>query len=281
MSVFQPLMTVTQRIAILDLGTNSIRFDVHRVHPTGQTELLKREKAMVRLGEGVFLSGRLNLAARARTLEALRRFRRIADDLGVPNIVAFATATLREAEDAPDFVKEVRRVTGIALRIISGEEEAKLIAEGILAHEKRARGRTALIDIGGGSTEVTICRNRHILHCTSFPLGVARLQQVFLKSIPPRAGDDGGSLAVDELRQHIRSVLLPTLIGESWPRVKRIVGSSGSIRALTRIAGNGKGVEHGALSRLITRMIPMQREELERIPGMEPKRIDPTRPGPF
>ena len=123
------------RIGIIDLGTNSVRFDIHSVAPQGEAHLLHREKLMIRLGEGVFLNGQLDPQAVLRGVHAFMSFKNTAERFQVVKIVAFATSALREAKDAQQFVDKIRQKTQIEIRIISGEEEAKLIALGILIHE--------------------------------------------------------------------------------------------------------------------------------------------------
>ncbi len=267
------------RFGIIDLGTNSVRFDVHQVGSDGRARLLHREKLMVRLGQGVFLKGRLNAEARHRTVQAFRSFARTCDDLSVKRVLAFGTSALREANDKSVLIDEIRAASGIEVKVISGAEEARLISRGILSHEERINGRFALIDIGGGSTEISICQGRKVLHSESFPLGTARLQQVFLKSSPPQ--QKNGRDPVDELRKYIRSVLLPVLSGQmrdkKWPKVDRVLGSSGTIKVIYRIlrkSGSNKQPLQKGLSKLVSEMEGMGPIELIAIPGMEAKRVD-------
>src|SRR5690606_5540933 len=106
------------------------------------------EKLMVRLGQGVFTEAKLNSEAIRRTLHAFSSFQKTAEDFRVDRIVAFGTAALREASDGTKFLNLIRERTGIELRVISGLEESKLIALGILENEKLPKGRFGLIDIG-------------------------------------------------------------------------------------------------------------------------------------
>jgi exopolyphosphatase/guanosine-5'-triphosphate,3'-diphosphate pyrophosphatase len=270
-------MNSVKRIGIIDLGTNSVRFDVQKIGPGKEVRCLHREKQMVRLGEGVFVKGTLDPKATIRALNAFSRFKAIATDLHVDRIIAFGTSTLREVRDSGQFLEKISRKTGIDLRIISGEEEAKLIASAILCFEPHAKGKYALVDIGGGSTEISICRDNSIDHCVSFPLGAARLQQVFLKTIPPQKKNSSNQSAVEELRTYIQHALLSELIAEDWPRVKRIIGSSGSIRAISKIMKETLGtkvIHKTELSKLVKQISSMTKEDLLTVPGMEPKRID-------
>jgi exopolyphosphatase/guanosine-5'-triphosphate,3'-diphosphate pyrophosphatase len=234
---------------------------------------------MVRLGQNVFLDGKLDPAAIRRTLQAFTSFRQTALDLQTSKIVAFGTSALREAGDSDKLLNLIRTKTGIDVRVISGTEEARLIALGILSNEKvLGKGRFALLDIGGGSSEISICRGREVFHSESFPLGTARLQQVFLKSSPPAPPSKGELGAIEQLRRYIRGILLPKIISEEWPRVDRILGSSGTIRALARInkktGGSGKAIDYKELKKLVKTMSTMTTTELIGLPGMEARRVD-------
>ncbi len=263
------------RIGIIDLGTNSIRFDIHEIISRKRHHRLFREKLMIRLGEGVFLNGKLNKFATERCVIALKGFAEKCAGLGVQKIIAVGTSALRDAADGQVFVQRVKRETGIRVRIISGEEEALLIAEGVLHHERKLSGKFALVDIGGGSTEITICDGREILYTASFNLGVARLQQLFLKGSPPRSSIPGQD-PILVLREHIRQTLLQK--GKTWPDVKKIVGSSGTVRALSRLQ-KGLKKERGtftkkSLSKLVVELSPLTSAELMLRAKMEPKRVD-------
>lgn len=257
------------RVAIIDLGTNSVRFDVHSLAETGKAKLLHREKLMIRLGQGVFLKGKMDPAAVERAVEAIELFKQIATGLRVRKIVAFGTSALREAADSGKLLQSVKARSGIEIKVISGREEAKLIAQGILANESMPKGRYALVDIGGGSTEISVCRGQEILRGDSFPLGTARLQQVFLKRSPPRDG------SVSQLRAYISNLLEQKMTSGKWPHCDTIIGSSGTVRALARLI-NKKGDAYSVkdLSELVTDMVKMNTTQLLEVPGMEAKRVD-------
>ncbi|MBI2606862.1 MAG: Ppx/GppA family phosphatase [Deltaproteobacteria bacterium] len=259
------------RIAIIDLGTNSVRFDVQQVSHDGRIRQLHREKLMVRLGQGVFLGGKLDPTASRRAIEALASFRKVAHELRANKIVAFATSALREAADRERFLALARKKLGIEVRIISGLEEAKLIALGILSNERNVKGRVALVDIGGGSSEISLCKGGDVVRSESFSLGTARLQQVFLKSNPPRPE------AIEQLRRHIRGVLLSRLIADGWPKVGLIIGSSGTTRTLAKMAkkdDDAKSISRAELKKLVRQLAKLDTTELLDLPGMEARRVD-------
>lgn len=265
------------RIGIIDLGTNSVRFNVHSIGRNGKPRLLHQEKLMIRLGEGVFLKGKLDTKAVHRALDAFISFRHTATLLQAEQIIAFATSALREASDAETLTHLIREKTHIDIRVISGEEKAQLIAMGILANEKSLKGKFGLVDIGGGSTEISVCRGKKILYSSSFPLGTARLQQVFLKTSPPQSIKGTDVEPISALRRNIKATLLPKLILEGWPKISRIIGSSGTIRALERILRKvfpNSSLNRKNLAKLIKMMRKMTRAELNQIPGMEARRVD-------
>jgi exopolyphosphatase/guanosine-5'-triphosphate,3'-diphosphate pyrophosphatase len=257
------------RVAIIDLGTNSVRFDVHSLAENGSSKLLHREKLMIRLGQGVFLKGKMDPAAIERTVEAMEHFRQIASGLRVRKVVAFGTSALREAVDSSLLVDNVKKRTGIEIKVISGKEEAKFIAQGILANEEPPKGRFALVDIGGGSSEISLARGFEVIKGDSFPLGTARLQQLFLKRSPPREG------AVKQLRDYIANILRQKMLAEKWPSCELILGSSGTVRAIARLVDKKKD-EYSIknLSDLVDEMGKMTTTQLLEIPNMESKRVD-------
>jgi|GEM_PF-379552 len=293
------------RLGIIDLGTNSVRFDVHQVLPRKRAisplrlgpnangplgpkksrkirpsvKLLHREKWMVRLGQDVFTTGKLHPDAIKRTLQAFKSFQITINDLHVDRIIAFGTSALREASDGQTLIDQLETMTGVRIRIISGTEEAKLIARGILAHEDTPSQAFALVDIGGGSTEISICKKNNILYSASFPLGTARLQQMFLKKVPAH-NDTKESLI--PLRRYIRSILLTKLLSEEWPKVKLVLGSSGTVKAIARLRPEKnlkKPFSRNQLERIVKTIAKLSASELLDLEGMEAKRVDMIVPG--
>jgi exopolyphosphatase/guanosine-5'-triphosphate,3'-diphosphate pyrophosphatase len=274
------------RLAVIDLGTNSIRFDVHEISSNRkglvQHRRLYREKTMVRLGQDLFLAGKLSNEGKRRTLEAVYSFKETMDALDVDKIVAFGTAAVRDASDGDTFLKEIETKTGVHFRMITGAEEASLIAKGILHFDKTPPGVYALVDIGGGSTEISICKGTKILRSHSFNLGVAKLQQVFLKTQPPKKiqiSKKKKSDPVQDLRNFIKSVVLPKMLIDRWPKAARIIGSSGSVIALAKLVHTNREAAslpftRKALSKTVKVIENKTPVELLSIQGMEPKRVD-------
>ncbi len=264
------------KIAILDIGTNSLRFDLYE-NKNKELKRVFRKKRMVRLGDGVFSTGRLTPEGMRRCMSALHSIGSALKELKVTHVYAFGTSALRTATNSKEFIAEVKAKTGISIRVISGNQEGDLIAKGILANEDLFAGVTALIDIGGGSTEVSLSRGQKLLERHSFDLGANRLQQMFFKDIPPvfRKGELHPVLA---LRQHIRERLAPVFQTKRLNRARFCFGSSGTIRTINRILKKirrgGRGIDRTELSALVAEMCHMKREQLKQLPGLEPKRVD-------
>lgn len=258
-----------ERVAIYDLGSNSLRMDVWRLPQRGAPELLLREKAMVRLGDGVFESGHLSAKAMQRALTALTLFHHRAVELGVEKELAYATAAMRHANAGSRlaFRRHVRHELGLNLKVISGQEEARLIALGALKRETHLpAGGFALMDIGGGSTEVSLARGRKVIKSISLPLGANQLQQSFLREQPPHW------LQLKAAREQVAKILKRKLKG--W-QAGAALGSSGTIRAAQRLALKaGRRLDINFLGEMNARMSVLTRKEIHKSLGIEKKRLD-------
>ena len=260
------------RLCLIDLGTNSVRYDAYDLKG-GEALRLHREKRMVRLGDGLFGRGHLDPGALARTEAALRDFCALNKHYGVSKVKAVGTAALRSASDAPAALTRLQHALGAPIQVLSGDEEAALIAEGILGSEEHLpSGPFILIDIGGGSTELNLCQGPQRLEGGSLDLGANRLQQAFLKAVPPVKG------GVAALRQHAQEQLQAFKTRQQWPAVKVLVGSSGSIRALRKMAKASGAKDQPFTLHFITslngRLQAFDRVSLMHVPGMDEKRVD-------
>lgn len=258
-------------LSLVDLGTNSLRLDI--VALKGRSwRRLHREKRMVRLGDGLFETGRLNPEAVDRVEDALAEFSQLHRALGGRKIAAVATAAMREAPEAAALVDRWKEAFGIPFKVISGAEEAALIAKGVLAVEKAPSGPFGLIDIGGGSTEVSLCQGTRVLESFSLPLGANRAQQDFLKGTPP--SPDG----LKALKERAAAAFKELSKAHRWPALRELIGSGGTVRSIRRIAKASGAKEQPFtqhfLSDLRGRAELMNRLGLLHIPGMDEKRVD-------
>ena len=164
-----------QTIASIDVGSNAIRIAVGRIDEHGEVDVVESIRLPVRLGRDAFDSGRLGEETIARTVEAFGQFQRIIRDTGVSRVRAVATSAMREATNRDVLIDRIAQRTRIDVEIISGEEEARLIHLAV-ADAVDLRGKLAmLIDIGGGSVEVTLADHEKILTTDSYSMGTVRM----------------------------------------------------------------------------------------------------------
>lgn len=276
------------RVGIIDLGTNSVRFAIYDLDELGHYETVYKKKLMLRPGQGVFNTGQLKKTTIRALTDAFQKFARRATTAGVESVLAVGTSALREAKNASEVVTRIERKSGIRVKVISGAREAQLIARGILAFDKLPRAAFTLFDIGGGSTEVSLCRGTRRLKSLSLPLGALRLQQLYLPHgaaapLPERVS------AVLQMRLAIQKLLVKQL-GRKHPPVNLAIGSSGTIRAVARLIDRRHagtlfsmrrkkkkpllGFPRSQLKELVDRMLTLNKTELTRLPGMERRRLD-------
>jgi exopolyphosphatase/guanosine-5'-triphosphate,3'-diphosphate pyrophosphatase len=266
------------RIAAIDIGTNSIHMIVVRVRPDLSFEVIDREKDMVRLGAGGLDGRSLTPTAIAAALQTLTKFKRLAESHKVDEIIAAATSATREAENGGDFIAEVDRQTGIRIRVISGTEEARLIhlAAG---YGVDVGGNTAVVvDIGGGSVEVTLGTATQLTLGKSFKVGVIRLTERFVKSDPLAGRDER------RLLKHLNREMGSYLDQVALRGFDRVIGTSGTILSLGALASSdgespieelrNRRVSAKALHKLRKRLTALNIEERLAIPGLDPRRAD-------
>ena len=231
-------------IAAIDIGTNSVHLVIARPVAGGAPEVVMREKFPVRLGSGGRDMKQLTPEAVARAIEALSRFRRLADAHDA-TIVAVATSAVREAENQRHFIAAARDQAGVAVKVISGVEEARLIHLGALSAVPAADQRHLVIDIGGGSTEFALgkCTSPELVR--SLKLGHIRLTDRFFP--------DGvlTKTAVDECRRYVRAFLAPAAREIREARFEVVIGCSGTIENLARMAA----VESGDAPRTVDNLV--------------------------
>jgi len=267
------------RIAAIDIGTNSIHMIVVQVRPDLSFEVVDREKEMVRLGAGGLDGRSLTPTAMTAALQTLAKFRRLADSHKVDEIVAAATSAIREADNGGDFIAQVGRQIGIKIRVISGTEEARLIHMAAVYGVHMGGSPAVVIDIGGGSIEVTLGTASHLTHARSFKLGVIRLTERFVRTDPLSDRDER------RLVKHVNKEIGQYLDGIAERRFERVIGTSGTILSLGALALSEDGVERDealrnrrvpakAIHRLRKRLIAVDLEARLQLPALDPRRAD-------
>ena len=169
-------------LGFVDIGTNSVRLLVARVHPDHTWTTITLQKESVRLGEGEFgATSRLQPEAMSRAIVVCRTFVDLARAHGARGMVAVATAATREAENRAAFVRRLHDEAGLDVHIVSGQEEARLIFLGVLTRVKLGERRALVIDIGGGSTEVALGDSDGAEYPDSLKIGAIRLTNQYLE----------------------------------------------------------------------------------------------------
>lgn len=167
-------------VAIIDLGSNSIRLMIVHILPNNASTIINQVKYMVRLGENSFETKMLQEAPIERTLHVLKEFKQSCIHHNVSKTLAIATAAVRNAQNGKSFVQRVLRETGIEFKIVSGLEEARLIYLGVSESLPHSFGLRAFIDIGGGSTELIVANSQNYLFLDSLKLGCVMLTNHFI-----------------------------------------------------------------------------------------------------
>lgn len=265
------------RLAAIDIGTNSIRSIIVEADASGTFRLLDDEKVTVRLGEGLHRTGSLSAAACERALAALERQKKIIDGYGVRAVEAVATSAVRKAANGPAFIAAVRERVGIEVAVVSGEEEAQLAALSAFNNFDLDEAKYLLVDIGGGSLELVTTVGRHLEEICSLELGAVYLTETFLKvDSPPER-------AYERLRRLIRKTLKETFPHDK-PAISAVIGSGGTVTSMaamilaSRKEGFGSIHGHEILRSDVVHLLAMlQRKslkELRAVPGLNPDRAD-------
>ncbi len=186
------------RFASLDIGSNTVRLLIAEKDPERGFRPLRIERRITRLGGGFSLSGHLHPDSRKRTLEALQEFSALLKKERASAVFAVATGVVREARNGKDFLARIQANTGISPRLLTGEEEGRLMLRGLLWGVPRTVPVRMAVDIGGWSTEVLWIEDEKIRKTVSAPLGAISLCENFLKSDPPNPAE------IESLAQYLR-----------------------------------------------------------------------------
>jgi exopolyphosphatase/guanosine-5'-triphosphate,3'-diphosphate pyrophosphatase len=275
-----PTLTAARLVAFMDIGTNSIRLLVVRIHPDHSTTVVTQLKQMVRLGEGEFTAQQaLQPEAIDRAVAVVRHFARLARSYGAVDIIAVATAATREATNQREFVRRVRREAHLDVRVVSGPEEARLIYLGVASGAHLGDKQAFFIDIGGGSTEVIIGTQHQHHYLNSLRLGAIRLTTQFLPN-------EQGPIAPQQYARLQRYIQHHTVHAVRELRAHRIdlaLGSSGTIENLADIAlrmsarrrlQRNDVVSYKDLKQAIMKLGTLSLAERRQVPGINPERAD-------
>lgn len=260
--------------AVIDVGTNSIKFHAAKKKADGSLETVLDKNDIARLGEGLRETGLIAPEALERNALSVAAFAEKAKELGaVPEIVG--TMALRTAKNAADFASRVKELTGLDVRIIPGEEEARLSYLAVLSGLPLAGGELVTFDTGGGSTEFVYGRGTEMVRKFSIPLGAVRITEEFFADDPVRPG------SVDAAVKEIRSSLTGGGVLGS-PEV--IVGMGGTVTSLASVkfkmetydpdVVQGSVLTLAELKDMAAMFASMTLEERKGVTGLQPKRAD-------
>lgn len=286
--------------AAIDIGSNSCRLKIAKVI-AHHLKTLHEDREVTRLGTSVFDSGLISPDAMAATLRALKRFQRAVQDYGADQIRVVATAAMRDARNAQAFIQWAKAETGWAIEIISGLEEGRLIHQGIMAQEPGTAGRVILVDVGGGSCEITLSEHRRIKETVSLPLGAVRLTQEFVSMDPP--SEEGLARMKQFIARELRRAHRRVLPGPALQTPPLVIATSGTAAALSEAhtalvkpdaKPGGRGARTAAarsaqkrlamlgpevttlqqVRRLATKLRKMNMAERSAVPGIGPRRAE-------
>jgi exopolyphosphatase/guanosine-5'-triphosphate,3'-diphosphate pyrophosphatase len=265
------------RIAAIDIGTNSIRCIIAEASKDGKFKIMDDEKATVRLGEKLAMTGMISEEASNRAIEAIRRFRKLLTGLKVEAVEAVATSAVRTATNGRELVVRLSEELGHEIQVISGEEEAELTAASALSNFDMYGKRYAMVDIGGGSVEIITACGNHMEECYSLDLGAVVMTDRFLLSDPIDEEE------LNKLQRHIRSSLKRTFTGKKVP-ADTLIGSGGTLTAIgcmamqmrkdNYVSIHGYEVLRSEVVHLLAMLIRKDLKGRRTIPGLNQDRAD-------
>jgi exopolyphosphatase/guanosine-5'-triphosphate,3'-diphosphate pyrophosphatase len=220
------------RLGVLDVGSNTVHLLVVDAYPGARPLPAFSHKAELRLAEFLEDGGRLSAEGEGKLRVFVEEALRIAEDKGVEDFVAFATSAVRDAGNGDEVLTRITKQTGADIRVLAGEDEARLTFLAARRWFGWSSGRLLVVDIGGGSLEIAVGGDEDPDAAISLPLGAGRLTRDWLRSDPatPEQARD--------LRKHVRTEIARTVGGVMrYGRPDRAVATSKTFRQLARIAG--------------------------------------------
>lgn len=276
-------------LAAIDVGTNSVHMVVVKIQPALPAfTIIDREKDTVRLGDFCEKTGNLTEAAMARCIAALQRCVQIAQSLQADDIVAVATSAAREAKNGQAFIERVKAEVGLSINLISGPEEARRIYLGVLSAMELQGKPHAIIDIGGGSTELILGNGGRPSYLSSTKVGAVRLKAKLVATDPISDKD------FIRLQAYVRGMLEPPSddLKAQLPagETLKLVGTSGTIESLALLSAverlgvapdplNGYRMTAAELAHWVDRLRRMTCAERLALPEMSARRAEIIVPG--
>ena len=221
---------MTNRYGVIDLGTNTFHLLISEQNSDGLLTELHRERIFVKLGEeGIETIGQ---QAFQRALDAIHSFKAILDEFQVKKVNAFGTAALRTASNGEAFISRIKDETGIDVKLIQGDEEARLIHLGVIKAVPLNNENGLIMDIGGGSVEFIIANGEGVIWAQSFPIGVSVLFREFHESDPITSSE------IETVEEYLESTLQPLFEVLKIHETPILIGASGTFDVLDTLLSN-------------------------------------------
>ncbi len=266
----------TRRVASIDFGTNTARLLVADLHEDGSFDQVRIEREIVRMGGGFSRETGLSDEAMQRGSLCLGRFAGVLAEYGVTDPRAVATSAVRDARNGPEFMDRMYRQTGIALKVIDGEQEGALTLAGVMAGLDCRPEQLMVFDVGGGSTEYMVAQAGRAEFIRSLPLGVVRLTEGKVSPAEMSAKIDR---ELDLLAREMAGAQVAACDGHTL-----LVGTAGTATTLAAVSlrmatYDYRRVQNSVLSieevrRIYSLLLPLSLEERVRVPGLEKGRED-------
>ncbi|MCZ4223581.1 exopolyphosphatase [Pedobacter rhodius] len=266
------------RVAVIDLGTNT--FHLLIAEPKGKDfEILYKTNVPVKLGEGRINDNLIIPVAFERGISTLKDFRKTIEEYQVDKVRATATSAVRSAENGKDFVLAAKEQANIQIEIITGDEEASSIYEGVKL-SGAINDLSLIMDIGGGSVEFILCDTEKLIWKKSYNIGAARLMQQFFKSDP--IADDEKHAILNHIQNQLTDLF--EICEQHQPEV--LIGSAGAFETFAELIIKKKHQSIDiALAKTYSfnfneyiettlKLINATHDERAEMPGMIPLRID-------
>lgn len=261
--------------AAVDIGSNSVRLKIARLARSGFVSV-HEDREVTRLGETVFRTGLLEPQSMAATIKALQRFHRAVQRHGAAAVRVVATSAMREAKNAKAFGDWLRSATGWKIEVITGLEEGRLIHLGVMAGTRLTARRVLLIDLGGGSCELTFSVGGQIQEMASLPLGAVRLTEEFLANDPPKPKE------LQRLRAYIAEEVARIERRVLARKVQATIATGGTAATLANLSAKRRGGDPrgataataSAIHRIAEKVAGLDLEERRAVPGLGPRRAE-------
>jgi exopolyphosphatase/guanosine-5'-triphosphate,3'-diphosphate pyrophosphatase len=255
----------TQRIAAVDIGSNTIHLVIVDTNAVRDLTILDRQVDLARLGADVTKFGQIGEERAARAVATLRTFAALSRGQGATLRLAVATEGVRAARNAEEMLARFSAAWGAPITLVTGVEEAVLTFWGATSTERDPAHRVGVADLGGGSCEVVVGTIEKLEYATSVPIGSSKLVELAHIADPPSLED----MSAVRTAAYTRVILLP----RPKPRLDDVIAVGGSATAMARFAGKSEGIQVPDISNAVTLLMSASSKKLAAQTGVDAERI--------